>query len=124
MIHSGIYLLHFMSAYLYMRKNKKPVRSENLTSGQKVFKEGIIWFVRGNTYSKELFTHSINTIRVGQGTPHYFFVLTTNDVTTHHYFFRPRLFSPEHCFCVFKCNILCLLKKNFEFVNVMLFNMA
>ena len=44
MIHSGIYLLHFMNAYLYMRKNNKPVRSENLTSGQIVFKKGLIWF--------------------------------------------------------------------------------
>ena len=27
-----------------MRKNNKPVRSENLTSGQIVFKKGLIWF--------------------------------------------------------------------------------
>ena len=46
-----MYILHFMYVYIQMRKNNKPVRSENLTLGQNFFfKEGLIWLVRGNTY--------------------------------------------------------------------------
>ena len=60
-----MYLLHCM---LYVclstyAKNNKPVRLENLTSGQIFFKEYLIWLVRGDSFSKELFRHSINTIR-------------------------------------------------------------
>ena len=49
-----------------MRKNNKPVRSENLTSGQIFFKEDLIWLVPRDTYSKELFSHSIYTIQAGK----------------------------------------------------------
>ena len=52
-----------MYVYLHMRKNNKPVQSENPTSGQIFFKKYLIWLVRGNRFSKELFRHSINTIR-------------------------------------------------------------
>ena len=107
--YDGNYLLYFMYVYLHMGKNNKPIRSENLTSGQIFFKEGLIRLVRRNSYSEELFRYIINTIRVGEGTPLQFFVRTTNDVTTNHYFFRPHLFSYEQCFCVFKCIILFLL---------------
>ena len=68
MIHNGTYLLHFMYVYLYM--NNKPVRSKNLTSGQ-IFFEDLIWLVRGNNFSKEMFRHIINTIRGWEGTPHH-----------------------------------------------------
>ena len=37
--------------YMYMRKNNKPVHSENSTSGQIFFKEGLIWLVSGNSFS-------------------------------------------------------------------------
>ena len=43
-----------MYVYRHMQKNNKPVQSENPTSGQIFFK---------NRFSKELFRHSINTIR-------------------------------------------------------------
>ena len=39
----------------------------------------------------------------GEGAPHHFFVHTTNDVTTHHYFVRPHLFSSWRCFCLIRC---------------------
>ena len=52
MIHSGTYLLHFIYVYLHMWKNNKPVRSENLTSGQIFFKEDLIWLVRGTPIVK------------------------------------------------------------------------
>ena len=38
--------------------NNKPVLSENLTSGQIFFKEGLILLVRGNGFSRELIRHS------------------------------------------------------------------
>ena len=44
LINTGTYLLHcIMSVYRHMQKNNKPVRSENLTSGQIFFIKGFIW---------------------------------------------------------------------------------
>ena len=41
------YLLHcvYRRIYRHMRKNNKPVHSENLTSGQIFFKESLVGFV-------------------------------------------------------------------------------
>ena len=44
----------------------------------------------------------------GEGTPHHVLVHTINDVTIHHYFFRPYLFFvPALLPCVFICILLC-----------------
>ena len=49
--------------YIFICERTTSVRSENLTSGQIFFKEYLIWLVRRDSFSKELFRHSINTIR-------------------------------------------------------------
>ena len=41
-----------------------------------------------------IFFSKIRMWRAKEGLPHNFFVRTTNDVTTHHYFFRPQIFLP------------------------------
>ena len=46
--------------YVYRHMRNKPVHSENLTSGQIFFKEGLIWLVWGNSFSKELWRHIIH----------------------------------------------------------------
>ena len=45
--------------YRHMRKKNKPVHSENLTSGQIIFKEWLIWLVWRNSFCKELFRSDI-----------------------------------------------------------------
>ena len=70
-IHTGIYLPHFMYVYLHMQENIKPVRSENLTSGQIFFSEGLIFLSEGTAIVKNCSDIS-NTILVGYGTPHLF----------------------------------------------------
>ena len=47
----------------------------------------------------------------GEGKPHHFFVRTTNDVTIHHYFFRPHLFSSQF---KTKLKIMCTLLRFLE----------
>ena len=50
------YLLHcIMYVYRHMRKNNKPVRSQNLTSRKILFKKCFIWLVWGNSFLKQLF---------------------------------------------------------------------
>ena len=95
-------LNQFFNAYIWSRhvfqvtlQTGKPVRSENLTSGQMFFKEGLIWLVRGNSFSKEPWSDMSNTIREWEGTPHHFFVRTTNDVTTH----SPLILPTTSFFC-------------------------
>ena len=70
-IHTGIYLPHFMYVYLHMQENIKPVRSENLTSGQIFFSEGLMFLSEGTAIVKNCSDIS-NTILVGYGTPHLF----------------------------------------------------
>ena len=59
MIYTGTYYLFIcyivtcISVYRYMRKNNKPIRSENLTLGQIFFKKGFIWLVWGNSFIKQ-----------------------------------------------------------------------
>ena len=92
---------------LINRSGLRISHSKVFSSGQIFFKEGLIRLIRGNSYSKELLRHITNTIRVGDGTPHHFFVRTTNDVITRHYFSLSLLFRLSDA-SVFKRIILCL----------------
>ena len=104
--HGNIFTTFYVCISSYAREHQtSSIRKSYL--GTNIFQWRVNVFVRGNSYSKELFRHiKHNTSGVWHTTP--FFVSTTNDVTTHHYFFQSHLFSSERCFCVFNCIVLCL----------------
>ena len=62
-MHTGTYVFHCMYVYRQSERTTNLGYSENLTSGQIFFKEGLILLVRGNRFSKELFRHRIYTIQ-------------------------------------------------------------
>ena len=65
--------------YVYRHMRNKPVHSENLTSGQIFFKEGLIWLVWGNSFSKELWRHIIHTIHYWVYQLHNEYICNQND---------------------------------------------
>ena len=88
--HGNIFTTFYVCISSYAREHQtSSIRKSYL--GTNIFQWRVNVFVRGNSYSKELFRHiKHNTSGVWHTTP--FFVSTTNDVTTHHYFFQSHLF--------------------------------
>ena len=53
-IYVFVTLYYVWNVYRHMRKKSKPVRSENLPSGQIFFKKGLFWLVWGNSFHEKL----------------------------------------------------------------------
>jgi len=60
------YIVWCMSVYRHMRKNNKPVRSENLKPQEK----GFIWLVWGNSFTNNVYTlYTLYRIQIHRCTP-------------------------------------------------------